>query len=311
MPEISHEPDLRRVTRDDRNIPSIEWPTVAVAGAIYLSFGALTWWHALIPNWLLALLGGYVVAWHGSLQHEVVHGHPTRSGGFNVALVLPSLWLWLPFRRYRETHLRHHYNARLTRPDSDPESYYLPATAWQELGTLHRTILRAHNTLLGRLTLGPPIAVARFYRDEWRRWSHGAGDVRAWADHAVGVALVFGWAVGVCGMSPLSYLLLFAYPGTALTLLRSFAEHRAREPIDERTIVIESRLPLSLMFLYNNLHAVHHRHPDMAWYRLPARWRIEREQILTANGGYTIPGYLALARRYLLTAKEPVAHPYD
>jgi len=300
----------RRVAHDHENVLSVEWPTLAVAGAIYLGFGALTLWHSALPDWLLAVLGGYVVAWHGSLQHEVVHGHPTRCTGLNVALVLPSPGLWLPFRRYRESHLRHHREAQLTWPDSDPESYYLKPDAWRRLGPARRALLHAHNTLLGRLTLGPPLAVWRFYGDEWRRWSSGAGDVRAWTEHAVGVALVLAWVTGVCGLSPLDYILLFVYPGTALTLLRSFAEHRARTNPEERTIVIESRAPLALMFLNNNLHAVHHRYPGLAWYRLPARWRAEREAILRANGRYTLPGYLALARRYLLQPKEPVAHPY-
>ncbi len=85
-----------------------EWPTLAVAAAIYATFTALTLGHAALPWWLLLVAGGYVTAWHGSLQHEVVHGHPTPSAAFNELLVLPSLWLWLPFRIYRESHRRHH-----------------------------------------------------------------------------------------------------------------------------------------------------------------------------------------------------------
>ena len=35
----------------------VEWPTLAVALAIYAGLGALTWYHALVPGWLLPLLG--------------------------------------------------------------------------------------------------------------------------------------------------------------------------------------------------------------------------------------------------------------
>ena len=54
---------------------AVEWPTLAVAAAIYLSFAGLTWYHEALPWWVLFTAGGFVVAWHGSLQHEVIHGH--------------------------------------------------------------------------------------------------------------------------------------------------------------------------------------------------------------------------------------------
>ena len=81
------------------------------------------WKFSLLP------LGGYVVCLHGSLQHEAVHGFPFRRRLWNSAIVFPSLWLWLPYTHYRETHLRHHRNDDLTFP-VDPESNYLTPEAW-------------------------------------------------------------------------------------------------------------------------------------------------------------------------------------
>ena len=96
----------------------------------------LTWWHAVLPWWLILPLGGYLVCLHGSLQHEAVHGHPTPWPVVNEALVFPSLWLWMSFRIYRDSHLVHHRNDILTDPIDDPESYYVTPQAWARMGRL-------------------------------------------------------------------------------------------------------------------------------------------------------------------------------
>lgn len=289
---------------------TVEWPTLGLAGAIYGGFGLVTWYHALLPWWLLPVFGGYLVAWHGSLQHEVAHGHPTPWPRINEALVLPSLWLWLPFRRYRDSHLRHHRDENLTDPSSDPESWYLPAEAWARLNGPGRAFRYALNTLAGRLLLGPLYCVWCLARSEWRLLRGGApGQARAWLPHLGGCLLVGGWTVGLCGMSPVTYLLAFAYPGVALTLLRSFLEHRAVQPVAARSVVVEAGPLMALLYLNNNLHALHHAEPGTPWYRLPARYRARRAELLRDNEGYLYRGYGEVVARYLVRAKEPTADP--
>lgn len=290
---------------------AVEWPTLGLALGIYAAFGLLTWFHATLPWWLLLALGGYLVCLHGSLQHEVAHGHPTPWPRINEALVLPSLWLWLPFRIYRETHLVHHRDARLTDPTEDPESYYVTAESWAGRGPLQRAFLWLNNTVTGRLLLGPPRAVARLLQEELAALLRGdSRHLRAWLWHLVGVALVLAWVLAVCGLDLWLYLLCFAYPGTALTLLRSFLEHQAVPAVGERSVVIEAGPVMSLMFLNNNLHALHHAEPKLAWYRLPARYRQRRDALLEANGGYLFRGYWEVVARYLLWPKEPPVHPF-
>ena len=285
-------------------------PTILVALAIYGGFGLLTWFHAALPWWALLPLGAYLVAWHGSLQHEVVHGHPTSSATLNELLVLPSLWLWIPFRLYRESHLTHHDDVRLTDPLEDPESYYIDAASWAKAGPLTRAFLRANNTLAGRLLLGPLRCLWSFAKAEVLRLLRGdLSHLKAWGLHALGVALVLGWVIGVCDMPLWQYLLLFAYPGLSLTLLRSFLEHQARTEVSERSVIVEAGPVMSLLFLNNNLHLVHHDKPGLAWYRLPALYRQRRDLFLASNGGYFFKGYGAIFRRYLFTAKEQPLHP--
>ena len=56
-----------------------ELPTWGLAALIYGSWLALTWWHAVLPWFVLLPLGAWLIAWFGHLQHEVLHGHPTRT----------------------------------------------------------------------------------------------------------------------------------------------------------------------------------------------------------------------------------------
>ena len=289
---------------------AIEWPTLALAAALYAGFGLLTFNYDRLPWWLVAPLGAYLVAWHGSLQHEVIHGHPTRWPWLNRALVWPVLWLWCPYEVYRESHERHHETPILTDPERDPESFYVTPAAWEGMGAIRRRVLVAHNSLLGRLVLGPPLLIARLLAAELPRLARREPRrVRAWGEHAASIALVLVWTWGVCGIPVLAYLLLFVYPALSLTLLRSFAEHSASPAQDERTACVESGPALSLLFLNNNLHLMHHGEPWLPWYRLPARWRERRAQMLAASGRLPYAGYGEVLARHLLSAREPVSWP--
>src|SRR5262249_41311314 len=122
---------------------TIEWPTLLLAVAIYGGWGALTYWHASLPTVVVAGAGAWLVAWHSSLQHELIHGHPTRWGRINAAIGFLPLLLWLPFERYRETHLTHHRDERLTDPLDDPESNYVEPERWRRLSPAVRVVIAA------------------------------------------------------------------------------------------------------------------------------------------------------------------------
>lgn len=280
------------------------WPTVAALAAGYAAFAVLTLSYHRLPWWLLAPLGGYTVALHGSLQHEAIHGHLSRRRRLNTLLVLPCLWLWLPYRIYRSTHLQHHRCA-LTDPFDDPESFYLPPARWRALALPARAFYYVYHTLLGRLLLGPAYLIGRFYRGQIALALAGRAARGVWARHALACAPVLVWVGWVCAIPLGSYLLLFVYPGVALTLLRSYAEHRADADPRRRSAVVEAGPVLSLLYLHNNLHAVHHRWPELPWYALPARWRETRAEF-TAD---RYAGYGVLLWRYLLRARETPYHP--
>ncbi len=286
----------------------LEAPTWILIFTIYGLWLALTaCWHAL-PVWVVAPAGAWLCAWHMSLQHELMHGHPTRSAWINDALAWPPLNLWLPYPIYRDSHLRHHREAHLTDPLEDPESTYLAAEAWAGADGMRRWVHGACNTLVGRLVLGPVYTVGQFWLSQARRPNTRAS-LRVWAAHAVGVGLVLGWVCGVCRIGFWAYALCFIYPGTALTLVRSLAEHRAAERPEDRTAVVEGGGLLALLFLNNNLHVLHHERPGIAWYALPAQWRLARNELMGARQGPVYRGYLEVARRYALRPQHPGPHP--
>lgn len=294
--------DMRTAVRSGhRRI--VEGPTLLVAVAIYGGWLAATFWHAAVPTPLLAMLGGWLVAWHGSLQHETIHGHPFRARTLNAALGFPPLALWLPYALYRRSHIAHHGSASPTDPLLDPESRYVRCRSG-----LAAIAAAAQATLLGRLLLGPPIAVATLFIEEARRVCPSPEAViRDWLPHLVAVALLCGWLHWV-GFGIGRYLLLFVYPGMALTLLRSFAEHRADSTAPGRAATVERGGLFAILYLNNNLHAAHHDRPDLAWYRLPAHHRNHRAR-LSGDGGGTHPNYVSIAKRFALRRHHVLVHP--
>lgn len=254
------------------------------------------------------VLTGIAIAQFSSCQHEVLHGHPFRTRWLNEALVWPALTLTVPFGRFRDTHLAHHHDPALTDPYDDPESNYLDPAAWARLPGWARAVFRVNNTLLGRMVIGAVLGNALWLASEWRLARAGDRAVlRDWGLQLVGLVPVVAW-LWWAAMPWWGYLLA-AWIGHGLLRIRTFLEHRAHEAARARTVIIEDRGPLSVLFLNNNFHAVHHMHPAVPWYRLPAVYRANRAHYLRRNDGYLFASYTEVFRSFLLRAKDPVAHP--
>jgi Fatty acid desaturase len=286
----------------------LEWPTLGLIALCYGLWAVAGFWlYPLAPVPALALMA-LMAALHSSLVHECLHGHPTRRRLVNEALVTLPVSLVYPYRRYKATHLAHHHDERLTDPFDDPETYYRARWQYETLPFWLKGLLRANNTLLGRLVLGPWLVAVAFYADEARLFRADARGVRrAWTIHlpAMAVVLLLVWSMGI----PLwLYIVGVCWPGLALIALRTFAEHQWHETPEGRTIIVE-RSPLAWLYLNNNLHIVHHKNPSAPWYALPALYEAQKAEWQAMNGGYVFPNYWALWRRWGLTAKEPVIHP--
>jgi fatty acid desaturase len=280
----------------------VELPTLAVAAAVYGGWLAATFWHAALPTPLLALIGAWLIAWQSSLQHETIHGHPSRWRWLNTVIGFPPLALWLPYALYRRSHIAHHRSPSITDPAHDPESRYVARA-----GGAAAAIARLQASLLGRLLLGPPLAIATLLADEVRRARHSPSAVaRDWLPHLAGVAAIVAW-LAWAHFDIARYILLFVYPGMALTLLRSFAEHRADFDVPGRAATVARGGVLGLLYLNNNLHAAHHDRPELAWYRLPAHHRRHRARL--TDGVPVYPGYAAIVGRFLFRRHHVLVHP--
>ena len=291
-----------------RNLPAIEWPTLALLIATYGIWAAGT---SVVYAWspvLAIVLTGVMIAQHSSLQHETLHGHPFRARWLSELVVTPGLTLTVPFGRFRDVHLAHHHDPHLTDPYDDPESNYLDPVVWVTLPRFVQLVLLINNTLAGRIVIGPIIGGALWLRGEARLIL--AGDravIRDWGLHVLGLVPVAAW-LWVVAMPWWAYLLA-AWIGHGLLKIRTYLEHRAHDLCRGRSVIVEDRGPFALLFLNNNFHAVHHAHPQVPWYRLPAFYAAQRAQFVQRNNGYVYQSYAQIFRAHFLRTKDPVAHP--
>lgn len=286
-----------------------EIPTLWLLIGCYFAFLILTYFAGEIGAVATTLLLVPVLVLHSSLQHEFLHGHPTNNQTINDLLVSPALGMFVPYLRFKNTHLAHHYDPALTDPYDDPESNYLDPKVWNALPTWRKTIFRFNNTLIGRMLVGPMVGLMQFYAGDMRQLEKGHRAIGyAYLHHAVGVAAVLFWLVYTGGLSIPAYLLA-CYAALSVLKIRTFLEHKAHERTAARTVLIEDRGPLAFLFLNNNYHAVHHACPKIAWHRLPHVFNARRDEFLRRNGGYWYQSYWSVFRKYLFTCKDPVAHP--
>ena len=287
-----------------------EAPTIALCLLFYPAWAALVWWHAVLPGWLLFIAGGYLAQLHFSVQHESIHAMRGLPRWLRTTLVWPPVNLWLPYPLYHRSHSTHHVNFHLTHPQKDTESAYHSAPAWAAYSPFWQRVYSVNQTLAFRVLLGPVLRLYKLVRNEGGKLL--AGDfshLRIWAVHALSVAPVLCFVIGICGMGFGEYLLYFVYPGMMLGALRTFTEHRWSEAPHARVAIVESNAVMGLLYLYNNLHHVHHRAPTMPWYEIPVHFRRHRAAVLEANGHFYYRGYGEIARRYLWRPVFRPVHP--
>lgn len=302
--------DDAAAAREER-VAAIEWPTLALAVAVYAGWIAATLAYRRAPLVLDAPAVAFTLILHSSLQHEILHGHPTRRAALNRLLAIWPLSLWLPYPIYRETHLAHHRDERLTDPLDDPESYYLTPDAWASAGRWTRALLQAQQTLLGRVVLGSFWRIGAFWCAEARRIAGGdRRRLRVWLLHLLWCVPIVAWLKFACTIPLAVYAATMVIPANGILLIRSFAEHRARPHARERVAIVERAWILGPLFLFNNLHALHHERPAIPWYRYNRRYRRHRDRLIAENGGLVYDGYLDVARRFLVRAHDAVPHPF-
>jgi fatty acid desaturase len=287
-----------------------EWPTWLLTVAVY--GGWLLALHlrltlTLLPTTVLLVL---CCVWFMSLQHEYLHGHPTRHAWFNKLLGYAPLAVWFPYTLYRETHLRHHLDDNLTYPGLDPESHYVDHAAWQRSGAAMRALYRARKTFWGRLAIGPLMAICGTLCSSAGKMLRGdLRELPMWFMHGMLLAAMLVAVERWSGIAWWYYLLFVAYPALSIAMVRSYFEHRAVEHCKHRIVINEAGLLMRLLFLNNNYHLVHHDLPHLPWHLIARVYRDDRAAYLERCNGFLLHGYLDLARQYGFTPIDEPQHP--
>ncbi len=288
-----------------------EWKTVVLAAAIYGAWLGLMFGVSHLPIWVIIGLLAVVIAWHGSLQHEVVHDHPFASHQMNRLLATPPLGMRVPFPVYRRGHLEHHRAVALTNPLEDTESYYLQHEKWASHSRAAQMVLRFHHTLTGRLLLGPVIETPAVWLRELR--SIRAGNTRLglwWAEFLVECGALVLLATLVFDLPWWAYF-VSGYLGHSLGLVRSFAEHRWMPLGETRSATVRAGRLFSLLFLNNNLHHAHHARPSLAWYHLPQVADDIASNTASAKGAGLYRGYRDIFSQFLFRPQVHALFPPD
>lgn len=280
-----------------------------IIGCYALWFGLGLLWQTSF--WWLCIGLPILAAFHSSLQHETIHGHPTHSETLNELLVSLPLAVVFPYRRYRDLHLKHHEDIHLTDPYEDPESYFWPEEDVRKKPKFWKAVFAINNTFAGRLLIGPLLSIVGFARTEIQRVLANEPGIRlAWALHIPSMILVLTVVSSLFQMPLWIYFLGVVYPSLSIIAMRSYAEHQAAENVGARTAIVETNPVVGLLYLNNNLHIAHHANPKLSWYQLPELYAERKQQYLAANDHTLFHGYSDIARRFAFTVKQSVEHPY-
>ena len=283
-----------------------EWRTLLVVVAVYgltvltvVRYEVLTPWLA-IP--MLAVLG----AWHLSMQHEVLHGHPFKNQFLNDAIGGIPVTLWIPYLAFKKDHHEHHLSD-LTNPALDNESYYVSQEQWDKAGRIRRAAWTANRTILFRIFVWTIVSTMTYVLSVLKRAARNEkSDRLAVVLHVVGVVFVV-YLVLLSNMPLWQFALGTVYGGRILNAIRPFPEHKYQSGVETRTAMIMAGRFMSLLMLNNNLHVAHHEEPGVPWYRYDnLMQRVNAVERARDAGVLYEGGYAEIFRRFSFT---PVDSP--
>jgi fatty acid desaturase len=283
-----------------------EWKTLGVIVAVYgltvltvVRYDVLTPWLA-IP--MLAVLG----AWHLSMQHEVLHGHPFKSQFINDAIGSIPVTLWMPYFAFKKDHHEHH-KSDLTNPELDNESFYVTQEQWDNAGTIRRAAWTANRTILFRMFVWTIVSTISYVMLVLKRAARNEqGDRLAVVLHVIGVVAVV-YLVSLSSMPLWQFALGTVYGGRILNAIRPFPEHKYQNGVETKTAMIMAGPFMSLLMLNNNLHIAHHDDPKIPWYRVnELSKRVNAVERAREAGVLYEGGYAEVFRKFSFT---PVDSP--
>ena len=288
---------------------SVQWPSMLMIVVCYTAWAAVTTVMASGSLVATMIILPFIITFHSSLQHEALHGHIFQSRFMRYAAVFSAIGIFIPYERFRDTHLEHHIDVNLTDPYDDPESNFIYPHQWNNHTFALRLFYNFNNTLMGRMLVGPAISMSKFYKGDIKAICSGNTRImKAYAMHGLSILPILFWLEAFSPLTVESYLVA-CYFATGILKIRTFLEHRAHSDIQGRSVIVEDNGLLALLFLNNNFHALHHKKPHLPWYELPHNYRQHKGMILRHNDYYVYRNYGEVFRRFFFKRKDPVSHP--
>lgn len=262
--------------------------------------------YEVLTPWLAIPMLGVLGAWHLSMQHEVLHGHPFKNQFLNDALGGIPVTLWIPYLAFKKDHHEHH-KSDLTNPALDNESYYVSQEQWDNAGPIRRAAWTANRTILFRMFVWTIVSTISYVTLVLKRAIRNEkSDRLAVTLHVIGVAFVV-YLVSLSSMPLWQFALGTVYGGRILNAIRPFPEHKYQSGIETRTAMIMAGRFMSLLMLNNNLHVAHHEEPGVPWYRYDNLMQRVNAVERARNAGVLYEGgYAEIFRRFSFT---PVDSP--
>ncbi len=122
-----------------------EGPTWLVALAVYGGWLALLLTHGSLAWWVIVPAGAWLIAWHGSLQHETIDALTHVPRWLRTLIAYPPLGVFFPFGTYEREHRMHHLaGPHVAETAWDPETFYLDSERWERYPRAVRAIYRAN-----------------------------------------------------------------------------------------------------------------------------------------------------------------------
>jgi len=255
--------------------------------------------HEVLTPWLTIPFLSVLGAWHLSMQHETIHGHPFRRKWINDAIGSIPVTLWIPYFCFKTDHLEHH-GSDLTHPGLDNESYYVSPEAWTRAGKIRRAAYWANRTILFRMFVWTIVSTVTYLWSQIRLLMRGNKQTLfAMAVHVIGLVAVVYFVRSVAGMPLWQFALGTTYGGRILNAVRPFPEHRYQAGVETRTAMVMAGPFMSLLMLNNNLHVAHHEQPGVAWYEVPnLSVRVNAVERARESGLLYEGGYAEVFRRF-------------
>ena len=258
------------------------WPTVVLGLGLFTGYLAtpllvVAGYLPLLPAMALMAIMTYLAY---TVLHESVHG--TISGSHSSLRWINELmgylagWmLMIPLTAHRHEHLAHHRHTNDPEQDPDYIVSQFRSAPW-------RAITLAMRILKGQFT---------FYLE--RRWSRGPRrqdiilclEVLAALAPRIAFCALGYWVEGLA-----LFVLAWAVGVTVLMFLFAYIVHTPHEAegrfVDTSTILVPAGVTgrvLTLAWVYQNYHSIHHLYPRVPFYRYPALFS-DIEDIMVASG---------------------------